>query len=337
MSIHSKNTVKSEIVLAGDIGGTNARFALFVGSQYQADTFRAIPVANYKDLSDVIAHYSELVDQNRIDQASFSVASTAEFGDAMELTNADMKFSVSALRRRFDMQRVKVVNDFTAAALGMVCIADDSFRCLHKGQAEAFGPRAVIGPGTGLGVSGLFYTGDFWMPLQGQGGHVTVGAETARGLQILQHVATRYGHVSAERYLSGAGIVELYSAICAIDGKDAAFESAADIAAAAIENQCAVSTETLSLFCDHLGLVTGDLALTLGATGGIYLAGGILPKLGNYFIESGFVAKVHHKGRFSSFVQAMPIQMVVGGEPALHGAYTALLSHYDSLGHSDSQ
>lgn len=329
-------THNNAIVLAGDIGGTNARFVLFVNGEYQAETFRAIPVAGYSDLCDVIAEYRQQTGAKEIDAASFSVATTAEYGDEISLTNVDLQFSISELRRRFSLRRAKVVNDFTAAALGVVCLSDDCLHQLHKGNAQPNGPCAVIGPGTGLGVSGLLHTGSYWWPLQGQGGHVTMAAQSERELLILRHMARVFGHVSAERYLSGMGIVYVYQAICAVDQKPAALDKAEQITAAAIDGTCDICSEVMALFCKYLGVVSGDLALTLGSTGGIYIAGGIVPKLGDFFVRSDFLANLHNKGRFSEFVAEMPVNLVTGGEPALYGAYNSLASHYDQLGHADA-
>ena len=328
-------TNDAAIVLAGDIGGTNARFVLFADGKFQPETFCAIPVAEYKDLCDVVEVYRQQVGQRSIDQASFSVASTAEYGDEINLTNADLRFSISELRRRFALRRAKVVNDFTAAALGVVCLSADSLLLLHQGKAEPDGPCAVIGPGTGLGVSGLLHTGEYWLPLQGQGGHVTMGAQNERELVILTQMASVYGHVSAERYLSGTGIVDVYRSICAIDSAAVEFQRAEQITTAAINDSCAICSEVMSLFCKYLGVVTGDLALSLGSTGGIYIAGGIVPKLGDFFIQSSFLDNLHNKGRFSDFIADMPVKLVTGGEPALYGAYNSLAAYYDQLGYAD--
>lgn len=328
-------TNNAAFVLAGDIGGTNARFALFVNGKFRPETFCAIPVAEYNDLCDVVEVYQQQVGQRSIDQASFSVASTAEYGDEINLTNADLRFSISELRRRFSMRRAKVVNDFTAAALGVVCLSDDSISLLHEGTADPDGPCAVIGPGTGLGVSGLLHTGEYWLPLQGQGGHVSMGAQNERELVILNQVASVYGHVSAERYLSGTGIVDVYRAICTIENAPVAYQLAEQITTAAMNKSCSICSEVMNLFCKYLGVVTGDLALGLGSTGGIYLAGGIVPKLGDFFVQSGFLANLHNKGRFSDFVADMPVKLVTGGEPALHGAYNSLAPYYDQLGYAD--
>ena len=323
-------------VLAGDIGGTNARFVLFVDGKYRSETFRAIPVAQYSDLCDVVDVYQKEIGPRSIDEASFSVASTAEYRDEITLTNADLRFSISELRRRFSLRRAKVVNDFTAAALGVIFLSDESLVQLHQGDAEHNGPCAVIGAGTGLGVSGLLHTGDYWLPLQGQGGHVSMGAQNDRELVILNHMTSEFGHVSAERYLSGTGIVNVYQSICAVENSPVTYLRAEQITAAAIDGSCPVCVEVVSLFCKYLGVVTGDLALTLGSTGGIYLAGGIVPKLGDFFIQSSFLENLHNKGRFSGFVAKMPVRLVTAGEPALYGAYHCLASYYDQFGYADS-
>ncbi|MEM7259659.1 MAG: glucokinase, partial [Pseudomonadota bacterium] len=173
-----------QVILTGDIGGTNARFVLFHDGVYQADSFRVIPVGEYSDLGDAVQEYLTQIDAPVIDQASFSFASTHEYQDLMELTNSDLKVSVSGLVKRFQLQRARVVNDFTAAAVGVLSLPEHCLRILNKGSPEPLGPKAVIGPGTGLGVSGLIYTGDYWLPLQSQGGHVTIGAQTDRELAI---------------------------------------------------------------------------------------------------------------------------------------------------------
>lgn len=321
-----------ETVLTGDIGGTNARFVLFQDGVLQADSYRVIPVVKYADLGDAIAEYIRLVDGPDIQKASFSFASTAEYQDNMALTNSSMTVSVSGLLRRFALQRARVVNDFTAAAVGILSLPGEQLQKICGGESDPFGPRAVLGPGTGLGVSGLLYTGSYWLPLQSQGGHVSMAAQDARELQIYQQLSVAHSHVSAERYLSGPGTVNLYQAICAVDGVPVKFDLAADITASAIAGTCDVCAEVMHLFCKWLGVIAGNLAVTLGSTGGIYIAGGIVPQLGEFFMQSQFRSALHHKGRFSEFVAEMPVWLVRGGEPALYGSFTCLDKNYDGFG-----
>ena len=175
-----------KIVLTGDIGGTNARFVQFKDGVYQADTFRVIPVIDHRDLGDIVDEYLQSVGNPDLDQASFSFASTHEYQDNMELTNSELSLSVSSILKRFALKRCRVVNDFTAAAVGIMSLPADCLTEINTGITDARGPRAVIGPGTGLGVSGLVYAGSYWHPLQSQGGHVSMGAHTERELAVYQ-------------------------------------------------------------------------------------------------------------------------------------------------------
>ncbi len=325
-----------ETVLAGDIGGTNARFALFSDGQYIESSLRTLPVAEYPDLADTIAAYCSIAggDAKTICKIALSVASTAEYADFMELTNNNVSFSVSDLVARFGLQQARVVNDFTAAALGIVSLPDRNLQLLHEGTANPEAPKAVLGAGTGLGVSGLISAGTHWIPLQGQGGHVTMVAQTERELAIFKVIAEDLGHVSAERYLSGPGTVRVYNAICELQGIKPKFSEASEITAAAMDGSCDICGEVLRLFCKNLGIVAGDLAVTLGSSGGIYIAGGIVPHLGEYFNNSDFLPWLHYKGRFSDFVKDMPVWLVTGDEPALFGAHQSLQPYYDNLGYT---
>ncbi len=321
-----------ETVLTGDVGGTNARFVLFRDGVMQADSYRVIPVVEYTDLGDAVAEYIRLVDGTDIEKASFSFASTAKYSDNMELTNSCMTVSVSGLLQRFGWRRARIVNDFTAAAVGILSLPHEQLEKVCGGESDPVGPRAVLGPGTGLGVSGLLYTGSYWLPLQSQGGHVSMAAQNERELKIYQQLLKAHSHVSAERYLSGPGTVNLYRAICAVDKLPVKFDRAAEITTSAIDGSCNVCVEAMELFCKWLGIVAGNLAVTLGSTGGIYIAGGIVPQLGEFFNGSGFVQALQQKGRFSEFVSAMPVWLVTGGEPALYGSFTCLDNNYDGFG-----
>lgn len=325
-----------ETVLTGDIGGTNARFALFFDGELKESTLHKLPVARHPDLADTIAAYLALVgdEANGLSKIALSVASTAEYADLIELTNNNVSFRLSDLVARFKLQQARVVNDFTAAALGVVDLPERNLKLLHAGAQELNAPKAVLGAGTGLGVSGLVFSGTHWIPLQGQGGHVTMIAQTERELAIRNVLAQQLGHVSAERYLSGPGTVGVYNAICQLEGVSAKFTQARDISASAIDGSCGICSEVMELFCKYLGIVAGDLAVTLGSTGGIYIAGGIVPNLGEYFTESDFLYWLHNKGRFSDFVKAMPVWIVSEGEPALFGAYQSLKPYYDNYGYS---
>ena len=328
-------TSPQKLILTGDIGGTNARFALFSGGQYIETSLRTLPVTDNADLADTIAACFSMLDHEpkAVSRIALSVASTT-YEDLVELTNNNVSFRVSDLVARFGLQQAKVINDFTAVALGVVSLPEQHVQLLHKGTVSPDAPRAVLGAGTGLGVSGLINAGTHWIPLQGQGGHVSMAAQSSRELAIHNIIADDIGHVSAERYLSGPGIVRVYNAICELEGTEPQFVKASEITAAGMDSSCEICSEVLRLFYKYLGVVAGDLALTLGSLGGIYIAGGIVPQLQQHFIDSDFLYWLHYKGRFSDLVKDMPVWLVTGEEPALFGACQCLNPYYDQLGYT---
>jgi glucokinase len=199
------------------------------------------------------------------------------------------------------------------------------------GQAAAGAAIGLIGPGTGLGVSGLLPLGyqNKWIPIAGEGGHVSLSATTALEFSVIQQLQKRYGHVSAERIVSGVGLVDLYHALC--DLKDAQqshgreITTAAEVLARAQDLPLSSANQALDMFCGFLGSVAGDLALTLGARGGVYIGGGIVPRLGERFNASPFRARFEDKGRFKSYLQAIPTWVIQSPvSPALQGASQAL-------------
>ncbi len=177
----------------------------------------------------------------------------------------------------------------------------------------------MIGPGTGLGVSGLIPDGRRWVLVAGEGGHVTLAASTPEEDAMIGILRTRWGHVSAERVLSGAGLVNLYQAICAIDGTTPRALTPADVTRAAIDGTDPTCVRVFAQFCAFLGSVAGDLALTLGATGGIYIAGGILLRFKEAFAASPFRERFESKGRFGGMLAKIPTRLILEESPALLG------------------
>jgi glucokinase len=187
------------------------------------------------------------------------------------------------------------------------------------------GSAALLGPGTGLGVSGLLPGPAGWVPISGEGGHVTLGSADPFEAAVLAELAARFGHVSAERALSGPGLENLYRATCRVLGRPALELAAPAISAAALARQDAACEQTLALFCGLLGHVAGNLALTLGARGGVYIGGGIVPRLGEAFDRSPFRERFEAKGRFSAYLAAVPTWVLTADtSPALLGAARAL-------------
>jgi glucokinase len=183
----------------------------------------------------------------------------------------------------------------------------------------------VIGPGTGLGVSGVVRTATGWAVLEAEGGHATFGPMSERESRIGDLLRARFGHVSWERVLSGPGLVNLYTAIAQLDGQAAESLSPEAIDERGRSGSCALCREALEIFCATLGTAAGSLALTLGARGGVFIGGGIVPRLGQFFDSSAFRARFESKGRLSDYVRPIPTFLITAAYPGLIGAATAVM------------
>lgn len=311
----------STYALLADIGGTNARFALGDGIRLHAiDT---LPTADYPRLEDAIAAY--LRAQNvSVKQASIAIANPVT-GDSVQMTNHHWKFSIRALQAAFQLDKLRVINDFTAQALAVPHLGVDEKRLVSAGEAADGTPLAVIGPGTGLGVSALVPDGHGgWVALAGEGGHVSFAPRNDTEVAIWKYAHTRRSHVSAERITNGAGLTLIDNALATLRGETPPERRPADITAAALAGE-ATARQTLDTYCAALATVTADLVLTLGARGGVYLCGGILPRIADYFInESPFKTRFVDKGRFEGYLAAVPIWLVTAKNPGLVGAAAAL-------------
>ncbi|MBS1187826.1 MAG: glucokinase [Burkholderiaceae bacterium] len=313
--------------LLADIGGTNARFALEMpDGRLEAVTMLAI--RSYRSADDALrAYLSQPVaiaaGAKRVRHAAFAVAQPVD-GDHVKLTNADWTFSNEALRVEFGLDTLLVVNDFTALAMALPRLTEQQKRQIGGGQARAAAPIALLGAGTGLGVSGLIPTPGGWIPLQSEGGHVSFAPADEREAGILHFVWREYPHVSAERLMSGMGLELVYRALAHRHGQTAEVLTAPDITQRALTGECALCDETIETFCLMLGTVAGNLALTLGAKGGVYIGGGIVPRLGAHFDASGFRRRFEHKGRYSGYLAAIPTFVITAEHPAFAGVSTLL-------------
>lgn len=313
--------------LLGDIGGTNARFAWQQADGAALTDIAALPSADHASLADAMRAYLAGLGRVAPPWCAFGIANPVT-GDRVHMTNHDWSFSVEALRQEFGFERLVVINDFTALALALPALAPEDLEQLGGEAPIAAAPIGLIGPGTGLGVSGLMPTGapGGWIPLRGEGGHATLAAADDRQAAVIAVLRRRFGHASAERALSGHGLEALFAAVVELDGRSDEPELPADVisqrAIAATDKQC---VEALDLFCAFLGNMAGNLALTLGARGGVYIGGGIVPRLGTAFMQSRFRAAFEAKGRFRDYLAAIPVFVIEARvSPALLGASRAL-------------
>jgi glucokinase len=307
--------------LLGDVGATNARFAL-LDADGRIGSVRTLACDDYPGIAEAIAAYCASGTKPP-DSAALAWAGPVT-GDEVALTNHPWSFSIAALQRRFGFSRLLVINDFTANALALRRLAEEDRSQLGGGAPIAETPIGILGPGTGLGVGGLIPAASGWIPLAGEGGHATLPPASARESAVLDRMRQRFGHVSAERALSGPGLVTLYQTLAELAGVPAAPWTPAQIADERTGRQDPLAHEALGMFCAMLGTVAGDLALTLGARGGVYLAGGIVPRLGARFAASAFRERFEAKGRFRSYLAAIPTYVVTHPVPAFLGLAAAL-------------
>jgi glucokinase len=305
--------------LVADIGGTHARFAL-VGPDGEAANPVVLRCADYEGPAPAIKAY--LAGQGggaAPRRAAFAVASVID-GDRIELTNSPWRFSIEATRAAVGLDRLEVVNDFTAVALSLRFLKPEHLLPIGGGAARQGSPLAVLGPGTGLGVSALVPSaGGEWTALDTEGGHVTMAAATEREARILDWLRARFDHVSAERVLSGQGLVNLYQAIAALSGHQAVFSTPDVISQRGLDGSCPVSREAVETFFAMLGTVAGNLALSLGAKGGVFVAGGILPRMADAFRLSPFRTRFEAHGRFQPYLAEIPTALIVHPLPAFVG------------------
>jgi glucokinase len=308
--------------LVADIGGTNARFALVRAGA--VEEVRVLRCADFPTMEAAAeAYLSGLAPRVRPRRAAMSVAGPVT-GDSFSMTNHLWTFSRREAEARLGLDRLVLVNDFTAVALAVPHLGPGDRRQVGPGAAVGGHPIGVLGPGSGLGVSGLVPDGRRWVALAAEGGHVTAPAVTDREAAVLSHLRKRFSHVSAERVVSGMGLQNLYEAVSVLGGEEPAALSPAEISAAAIAGTDAACVEALEMFCAILGTVAGNLALTLGARGGVFIAGGIVPKLGPFFDRSAFRARFVEKGRLRPFLEPMPTAVVTHPFPAFLGLRAVL-------------
>jgi len=308
--------------LVGDIGATNARFAL-VEPGRRIGRIRVLATSDYDGIAEAIDGYLASEADGKPEQIVLAVASPVT-GDRISFTNNPWTFSIAELRRRLGLRRLEVINDFTAVALAVPHLPVGERVQVGPGQPVADATIGIIGPGTGLGVGALARAAGTWVTLPGEGGHVTMAPGDAREGAVLDLMRRRFDHVSAERVLSGPGLVNLYNALCEIEGVPSASYTAAQITDPGIGARDPRCRETVQMFCAMLGTIAGNLALTLGARGGVYIAGGIVPKLGAAFAQSTFRARFEQKGRMQAYLAPIPTYVITHAVPAFLGAATLL-------------
>ena len=312
--------------LLADIGGTNVRFATLTPDG-RIGAVEAWLTALYPDFATAVRTYAEIAAVALpFARAAVCAAGPLE-GDHIDLTNCAWKISLGEIAAATGAKAPLLVNDFAAVAQAQPALGQADL--IHFGGTTPLpaAPKAVLGPGTGLGVAGLVPVGGKWNVIAGEGGHADLAPSNEREIAIVYHLIREHGHVSVERVLSGPGLETLYLAIAALDGVTLkAKPVAADIARAASVATDPVAVETVELFTAWLGAAAGNLALTFGARGGVYIAGGIVPQWGDLFDAKLFRRRFEAKGRARNFLQPIPTYLITAKDLAFHGLAEMLRS-----------
>lgn len=308
-----------QYALVGDVGGTNARLALCALENGAISCNKNYAVSEHDSLETVIRLFLAEHASLTIKQGCIAIACPI-VGDWVAMTNHHWAFSIAEQTRNLNFDRLDIINDFTAVSMAIPTLGPDDVIQFGGNQAEAGKPIAIYGAGTGLGVAHLVPVNGKWVSLPGEGGHVDFAPNSEEESIILKILRDEFGHVSAERLLSGSGLVNLYRAIVIADGRTPAPLTPKDISTRGLENSCVDCRRALSLFCVLLGRFGGNLALTLGTFGGVYIAGGIVPRFLDFFLNSGFRTAFEDKGRFKDYLADIPVYLITHPHPGLLGA-----------------
>ncbi|WP_271009099.1 glucokinase [Paucibacter sp. B51] len=316
--------------LIADIGGTYARFALET-SPGEFSRIASLRCAEHADFHAAVSAYLKgLADTLHIAHAAIAIANPVE-GDQVRMTNYHWQFSIEEMRQRLGFDTLVVVNDFTALAMALPRLSPADVRQVGGGEARMPSVIGLLGSGSGLGVSGLIPAGDGWIALGTEGGHTNFAPRDEREIAILRHAWKQYDHVSFERLLSGPGLELIYRALAEHAGQEAEELDAPKITQRALDASDALCVETLEVFCGLLGTAASNLAVTLGALGGVYIGGGIVPRLGEAFDRSSFRARFEDKGRFSDYVAGIPTFVITAEHATFKGASAILQAQLATL------
>ena len=323
----NNSTTTTAINLVADIGGTNIRLAI-TDRFNNINDIETYECQDFPHLSNVIYQY--LTDKkllNRQVNACLAIACPVD-DDAISMTNLPWQFSQKQLKKDLKLHSLTLINDYTAIGMAIPLLNDQQKVKIGGGEAILKKPIAVCGPGTGLGVANLVNIDDHWHCLGGEGGHTDFAPVDELDVKIFQQLKSTKQRISYEQLISGYGIEQIYQALVEINQQENNTSSTADtvklsakeISSKAISGDCATCFQALSQFCKVLGSFSGNLALTTGSFGGVYIAGGIVPRFVEFFQNSGFRERFEAKGRMSYLNQGTPTYVITESQPGLLGA-----------------
>lgn len=314
------------INIVADIGGTNLRIAIIdeLGNIQNLKTYQC---SEYPCLRNVIDDYLQVLEINSHKQsvnACLAIACPVD-QDLIDMTNLPWSFSKAKLKADLGLNKLYMINDYTAIAWSINRLDEWQKYKIGGGEVVSHKPIAICGPGTGLGVANVIWGNDQWISVGGEGGHADFAPINDVEIAILNYLKEKYSRVSYEQLLSGLGIEQIYQALCHYRDVDTNNINAAEISNRAIEKRCDICLETMEQFCKTLGSFAGNLALTTASFGGVYIAGGIVPRFLEFFEESGFRRRFEAKGRFTHFNAKIPTFVITESQPGLLGASAYLI------------
>ena len=293
--------------MVGDIGGTNARFALVAPGKSELMSIKTLQCTKFETVQEAIKSYLSSINDAEIVSACIASAGTTHL-DVFKPANNDWVINKSNVSSALNDIQVNWINDFSAQALATTTLKSNDVIVINQGTIQPERVRLVIGPGTGLGTCGLINSSNGWLPLPAQGGHSDFAPNSSLEMEVWTLLQKQFGHVAVERILSGPGIVNLYKALCQINRKEVLFNSPSEITSAAIKSNPDLSAKTsLELFCRIFGSVTGTIALSTGCLGGIYITSDLVRNFLDFFIESDFLKSFEDKGRLKYYMTDIPI------------------------------
>lgn len=308
-----------QYALVGDIGGTNIRFAICKMNNGTLSHIETFLTSKYDNLENIIKYYLNLHKNYDIKNGCIAIACPVT-NDYIEMTNHNWAFSIKQLKKNIHFDNLEIINDFTAVSMAIPMLKTNNLIQFGGKTPLKNKPIAIYGAGTGLGVSALININKQWINFAGEGGHVDFAPNNVEEDKILEILRKEHGRVSAERILSGIGLVNIYRAIVKSNNLIPKNLKPKDVSKLALTNNCIYCHKALSLFCVIMGRFGGNLALTLGAFGGVYIAGGIIPNFLNFFKKSGFREAFEDKGRLRQYVIDIPVYMITHDQPGLLGA-----------------
>ena len=311
--------------LVGDVGGTNARFALAERTPQgtiELHHSNRFAVKDFAHFNDAVEAYLDDIEV-KPKRAAFAFAGP-KFDDEIRMTNVDWIVSENNLKSIFGFQEAVVLNDFVAMANGATVIPDDGFQTLITGKVNYAKPVAVMGPGTGLGLSCIL-PGRPPRIMPTEGGHTAFSPQSDLEIEVLRYWDDKIPFVSAETLISGPGLYRLYTALCDIRGQERVCTKESEIVAAGQANPNSVARLCLKTFCEMLGTFAGNSCVTLGAAGGVVLGGGVSRHIAPFIAESDFTARFQDRGNGSWFVKDVPVRLIQAHFVALYGAAAMVL------------